>query len=110
MSSQKRLQRYLEYLESLGLRVGEITTAGSGHYKITVTHRGNRRFFVVPYSTSDHRSFENWKSNVRKWMKEVDSVAQENNTRAKPQLHGGIGRPPATISGKRGGRAMGDRR
>lgn len=108
--SQKRLQRYTDYLESLGLRVGEITTAGSGHYKITVTHRGNRRFFMAPYSTSDRRSFENWKSDVRKWMKEIDSAAQENNTRAKPQPYGVVGRSPATISGKRGGHAMGARR
>ncbi len=75
MSYQKRLRPYLEHLESLGLRVANVEVSGSSHYKITVTYKGKRRFFIAAYSTSDRRSFENWKSDARKWKKEVENAA-----------------------------------
>jgi len=109
MSYQKRLRPFLEYLESLGLEVLEITTSGSSHYKITVTLGGNRRFFMAPYSPSDRRAFENWKSNIRKWIKEVEHDAQANRTGSKPQLHKLGGRSSTPLGRERGGGAMGAR-
>jgi hypothetical protein len=68
---KKRLRPYLNFLEDSGLRVLDITITGSTHRKIAVTSKGKNRFFVVPSSTSDRRSFENWKSDVRRWVREI---------------------------------------
>lgn len=67
----RRLKPYIKYLSEHDIEVLEATVTGSCHYKLSVTSRGNRHFFITPYSPSDRRSFENWKSDVRKWLREI---------------------------------------
>lgn len=65
----KRLQPYLDFLSSKEVEVVSTTITRSNHYKLIVTLRGKRGVFVLPGSTSDYRSFLNWKSDVKKWMR-----------------------------------------
>ena len=66
----KRLRPYLEAVKRMGATVEDVTITGSSHYKVKVTAGGNRRFFIVPFSSSDHRSFLNWKCQVRRWVQQ----------------------------------------
>lgn len=69
---KKRLRPYIDYLQGAGLEVVNIANT-KAHLKVLVTSEGNRRFFIVSATPSDRRSFENWKSDVRRWVKEVQS-------------------------------------
>jgi len=68
---KKRLRRYVEYLSEHDIELLDASMTGSCHYKLSVTSRGSRRFFIAPFSPSDRRGFENWKSDVRKWLREI---------------------------------------
>lgn len=65
----KRLQPYIDYLAATGCQIDKIEVTGSCHYKATVTCEGKHRFFIIPRSSSDRRGFDNWKSDVRKWLR-----------------------------------------
>ncbi len=64
----KRLQPYLDFLASKEVDAVDVSITRSNHYKMIVTSQGKRGIFIVPSSTSDRRSFLNWKSDVKKWM------------------------------------------
>lgn len=68
----RRLKPYLEFLQEHDVEVHDTEICGSGHYKITVTANGNRRWLVVPYSTSDRRAFLNWKAQTKRWLRGLD--------------------------------------
>lgn len=70
---RKLLKPYIDYLESVGLQILSATVTGSTHHRFTVTYKGKTRFFIVPNSTSDRRSFMNWKTDVRRWMYKIDA-------------------------------------
>lgn len=65
----KRLQPYLDFLASKEVEAIYVSKTRSNHYKMVVTSRGKRGVFIVASSTSDHRSFLNWKADVKKWMR-----------------------------------------
>ena len=69
MNQRNRLKPYIDHLESLGMNIDEVGYTSKAHVKIKVTHQGNQRFFIVSNSSSDNRSFMNWKSDVRRWLK-----------------------------------------
>lgn len=93
----KRLRPYLDYLAELGCEVVDHHSTGSCHYKITVTSEGKRRFFIAPYSASDRRSFENWKSDVRKWLRQNNAETEENRAGAGSKSHN-VARWPSTTA------------
>lgn len=70
--SRKRLKPYLEILDELNVELIDVSHTGSCHYKLHVAAGERKRFFIVPYSTSDRRSILNWKSNVRQWLADRD--------------------------------------
>jgi hypothetical protein len=63
---------YRNIIENLGAKVLDITVAGSTHYKIEIEIGGRRRFFVASSTPSDRRSIHNWKSDVRKWINNLE--------------------------------------
>lgn len=69
MIPRRTIKPYAEHLESVGIQLEDVSTTGGVHFKLLVTFEGNRRFFIVANSSSDHRAFLNWKSDVRKWVR-----------------------------------------
>jgi hypothetical protein len=72
MSQRNRLKPYLAYLETLGVQVESVTSTGNSHLKIAVTSKGSPGFFIIANSTSDCRSFLNWKCDVRRWLQKKE--------------------------------------
>lgn len=71
MIPRRAIKPFAEHLEAAGVKLIDVSATGSAHYKLLVTFKGNRRFFIISNSSSDRRAFLNWKSDVRKWIKEI---------------------------------------
>lgn len=67
----KRIRPFLDVLENEGCEVIDLAITGSCHYKITVTSNGKKRFFVASLSGSDVRAVKNFRSDVRRWVREI---------------------------------------
>lgn len=67
----KRLRTYLDVFDKLGVKVSALERTGTTHYKIRVVKDGRSRFFIAPFSPSDGRAFKNFRSDVRRWVKEA---------------------------------------
>lgn len=81
----RRVKSYVRLFDDLGCEILEISITGSVHLKLTVTYRGNRRFFIAPVSPSDsQRGFKNFRADVKKWIKSLTESAQHDN---RPQTH-----------------------
>jgi hypothetical protein len=79
----KRLRNYLDVIIELGCEVDDVCYTGSSHYKIQVTSSGNKRFFIVPFSASDHRALKNFNSDIKRWLRSTtDSGEHNENFRA----------------------------
>lgn len=76
MIRRSKIQPYLTYLEKMGVEVNGTGVTGNTHIKLEVTRRGNHRFFILPNTASDHRSFLNWKCDVRKWLNSIQGNAK----------------------------------
>ena len=74
----RRFENHKKYLRELGVDLIGVNTTGGTHLKMRVTYKGNGKFFILSNTTSDHRSFLNWKSDVRKWI---------NNIKEEPTSH-----------------------
>lgn len=72
MTIPSRIRGHIKVLNDLGLEVASYCTTGSSHYRIDVTFKGKKRFFIVAYSPSDRRSAMNWKSDVKRWMRQIE--------------------------------------
>ena len=74
MSGQrKRIKEYIGILENLPVEVTGCEPTRSCHYKLYLEHAGQRRFFVCAGSPSDRRCLRNFRSEVAKWIREVDN-------------------------------------
>lgn len=83
MIRPKRLRNYLDILDKSGCKVEDVYPTGNNHYKIQVTSRGNKRFFIVPFSASDHRALKNFNSDIKRWLRSTtDSGEHNENFRA----------------------------
>ena len=69
MIPRRTIKPYAEHLEPVGIPIEDVSTTAGVQFKLLVTFVGNRRFFIVANSSSDHRAFLNWKSDVRKWVR-----------------------------------------
>lgn len=69
---KKRLKPYLKVLEELNLEIVDTTMTGSQHFKMRVRSGDAKRFFIVPNSTSDRRALLNWRTDVRRWLTELE--------------------------------------
>lgn len=65
-SMRKRLSKYTDTLETLGFEVMTVEPTGSGHFRIRFKAGKKPSSTVVPTSTSDKRSFLNWRSQMRR--------------------------------------------
>jgi hypothetical protein len=72
MIKRRHIRQYLTYLEKMSVEVESVGVTGSTHIKIGVTSKGNHRNFTLPSTPSDHRSFLNWKCDVRKWLNTIN--------------------------------------
>lgn len=72
----RRYSRHAKYLRELGVDLVGVNVTGGTHLKMQVTYGGNNRFFILSNTTSDHRSFLNWKCDVRKWL---NTIKEETN-------------------------------
>ena len=67
----KRMKEFHRIFDDLGLPVLGTEMTRSGHYKITTECEGDRRFFVAPYSPSDHRAVKNFDAEVKRWKRSI---------------------------------------
>jgi hypothetical protein len=65
------IREYIKVIDDLGLRVINTSVTGSNHYKITVTSRGKRKFFVASRSPSDHKTIRNFREMVKRWQRSL---------------------------------------
>jgi hypothetical protein len=70
--SRRRLKPYLKVFEDLDIQILEIGSTGSCHHKVIAESNGHKRFFIVPFSSSDRRGLLNFKSDVRKWVQSLE--------------------------------------
>jgi hypothetical protein len=68
---KRRFENHKRYLKELGADLNEVSVTGKTHLKMRVTYEGNNKFFILSNTTSDHRSFLNWKCDVRKWINHI---------------------------------------
>lgn len=71
MLHRQNIKPYLMALEDLGLQVVNAEPTGKSHYKISVTSRGKRRFFIAPRSASDARSLKNFRALAKRWKRSI---------------------------------------
>ena len=69
----KRNREYINEARKLGVIVKEVTTTGGNHQWLVLTLRGKNKKFLIPSSPSDRRAFLNWRSDVKKWLKEFSN-------------------------------------
>lgn len=67
----KRIRPFLQVFDDLGVEVVDLTSTGSCHYKIEVTCGSNRRFFIAPFSSGDHRAIKNFTADVKRWKRSL---------------------------------------
>lgn len=71
MSGQrKRLNEYLDKIIDLPVQVKSCTVTRSNHVKVTLQFGEETRFFIASGSSSDVRSWRNFRGSVVKWIKE----------------------------------------
>lgn len=70
---RKRLQGVLHVLEDLPVEVTRCEHTKACHFKVHLEHAGTKKFFICAGSPSDHRYLKNFKSEVSKWIREVDT-------------------------------------
>lgn len=71
---RKRLQGFIHAIEDLPVEVTDIETTSGCHFKIFVTCKEHRRFFICAGSSSDHRAIKNFRSDVSKWIRQKESA------------------------------------
>ena len=81
----RRYSRHAKYLRELGVDLVGVNVTGGTHLKMQVTYGGNNRFFILSNTTSDHRSFLNWKCDVRRWLNNVKE--EKKNARKNQGRH-----------------------
>lgn len=64
----KQLRDYKRVAEKLGASVEEVSL--NGHYHITLSVRGHIRTFITASTSSDLRGMKNYKSQVKRWVRE----------------------------------------
>lgn len=75
-SVRRRIKPYLDVFNEFGCQLMDIESTGSCHHKIYVAKGPDQRFFIAPFSGSDHRGLKNFRSDVRKWVMELDENPQ----------------------------------
>lgn len=73
MNNRKKIQVIEKAISNLGVDIVNIEPTGSTHFKVYLKRRADEenRFFVFSSSPSDRRAMLNWKTNVRKWVRNV---------------------------------------
>ena len=75
MSTQKTIKERSDVLQNFGITVSAVERTGKAHVKFKVEYLGNKRIFVCPSSSSDcARGIKNFKGDVTKWIKEINSA------------------------------------
>jgi hypothetical protein len=64
---------YLKVFDDLGIDIVDTRVNGRSHYEITVTSQGTTCFFVAPRSASDHRALQNFRSQVKRWKRSLET-------------------------------------
>ncbi|CAB4124738.1 hypothetical protein UFOVP55_24 [uncultured Caudovirales phage] len=67
--NRKRLQPYVDVFTEGHCTIEDITITGSNHLKFKVVKGDQRKFFIAPVSGSDHCGLQNFKHDVRRWLK-----------------------------------------
>jgi hypothetical protein len=79
MSGQrKRLNEYLDKIIDLPVEVIECRMTKSNHVKVVLQHDGKTRFFVASSSSSDVRSWRNFRGEIVKWIKQREEKGNDN--------------------------------
>lgn len=71
--NRKRLQPYLDVFDELRVNVDEISFTGGCHLKFHVSTQKARRFFIAPVSGSDNKGVLNFRQDVRRWLRSVET-------------------------------------
>ena len=74
--NRKRLQPYIDVFKASHCSIEDITVTGSNHIKFKVQNDGQRKFFIAPVSGSDHHGMENFKHDVKRWLKTTKGDAR----------------------------------
>lgn len=74
---RKRLGAFLDELHDLPVEVTEVANTGSCHFKVYLTHRGRRRFFICAGSPSDYRAIRNFKGEVTRWVRQLENPTND---------------------------------
>ena len=72
--NRKRLRPYLDIFKSNHCTVEDVLITGSNHLKFKIAKAGQRKFFIAPVSGSDHHGFENFRQDVRRWLKTTEDA------------------------------------
>lgn len=67
--NRKRLKPYIDIFDEAHCTIEDIVITGSNHLKFKVAKEGKRKFFISPVSPSDHCGLQNFKHDVRRWLK-----------------------------------------
>ena len=70
--NRKNVQPFIKVFDDLNIDIVDTQRTGSSHYKFRVTACGNYRFFIAPYSASDHRALLNFKADVKRWKTQIE--------------------------------------
>jgi hypothetical protein len=80
MITPKRLRNYLDIIYKSGCEIEDVSPTGNNHYKIRVTSCGNKRFFIVPFSPSDHRALKNFNSDIKRWVRSTLDTGERHES------------------------------
>lgn len=69
--SPHRVRKYMQVFDDLGVEVVDTCMTGSCHYKFNVTCCGKCKFFIAPFSPSDHRGIMNFRAMVKRWQRQI---------------------------------------
>lgn len=70
MGMKKRLKPYEDAVRDLGGDVIEVKPT-SAHFALVYTYEGKTRTTTIPNSPGDKRAFLNWKSDVKRQIREI---------------------------------------
>lgn len=71
--TQKRHREYIKEVVAQGGAYDGLSVTGGGHVRLKVTAHGKTQEFLIANSDSDRRAFLNWRSRLKKWIKEVSN-------------------------------------
>lgn len=68
------IKPYIQAIEELGAEVVSTEATRGQHFKYTISKGGKRRFFIGAATTKSFHAVDNFKSHVRKWLREIGEL------------------------------------